>query len=40
MRNWKCFGSLFLSLVLTLALALPAFAVVEDTGYCDVDADA
>lgn len=40
MKNLKRFGSLFLSLMLTLALAVPAFAAVEDTGYSDVDADA
>ena len=40
MRNLKRFGTLFLTLVLALALAVPAFAAVDDTGFSDVDADA
>ena len=40
MRNLKRFGALLLTLVLSLSLAVPAFAAVEDTGYSDVDADA
>lgn len=40
MRNLKRFGALLLSLVLSLSLAVPAFAAVDDTGFSDVDADA
>ncbi len=40
MKNLKRFGALFLSLVLALSLAAPAFAAVEDTGFSDVDAGA
>ena len=40
MKNLKRFGALFLSVVLALALAIPAFAAVDDTGFSDVDADA
>lgn len=40
MKNLKRFGTLFLTLVLALSLAVPAFAAVDDTGYSDVDADA
>ena len=40
MKNLKRLGTLFLTLVLALPLAVPAFAAVDDTGYSDVDADA
>ena len=40
MKNLKRFGTLFLSLVMALALAVPAFAAVDDTGFSDVDANA
>ncbi len=40
MKNLKRIGTLLLSLVLTLFLAVPAVAAVEDTGYSDVDAGA
>ena len=40
MKRIKQFGALFLSLVLAFALAVPAFAAVEDTGFSDVAADA
>ena len=40
MRNLKQFGILFLTLILTFALAAPAFAAVDDTGFSDVDANA
>ena len=40
MKNLKRFGALFLTLVLACALAVPAFAAVDDTGFSDVDADA
>ena len=40
MKNLKRFGSLLLTLVLSLSLAVSAFAAVDDTGYSDVDADA
>jgi len=39
MKKIKKFGALLLALALSLALAVPASAAVEDTGYCDVDAD-
>lgn len=38
MKNLKQFGATFLTLVLALALTVPAFAAVDDTGYTDVDA--
>ena len=40
MKHIKQFGALFLSLALAFALAVPAFAAVEDTGFSDVDASA
>lgn len=40
MKNLKRFGALFLSVILSLFLAVPAFAAVEDTGFSDVDAGA
>ena len=40
MKNWKRFGALLLTLVLTLGLAAPAFAAEDDTGFSDVSADA
>ena len=40
MKILRCFGAMLLALVLTLALAAPAFTAVEDTGFSDVDADA
>lgn len=40
MKNPKRFGALLLTLVLSLSLAVPAFAAVDDTGYSDVAADA
>lgn len=40
MKNLKRFAALFLTLVLALALSVPALAAVEDTGFSDVDADA
>lgn len=40
MKNHKRLLSLVLACVTTLALSIPAFAAVEDTGYSDVDAGA
>ena len=40
MKNLKRLGALILTLTLTFALAVPAFAAVDDTGFSDVDADA
>ncbi len=40
MRIWKRFGASILALTLALALAVPACAAVEDTGFSDVDANA
>ena len=40
MKHMKQFGALFLSLALAFALAVPAFAAVDDTGFSDVDANA
>ena len=40
MKNMQRLGALFLTLVLALALAVPAFAAVDDTGFSDVDANA
>lgn len=40
MKTLKRFGTLFLTLVLSLSLAAPASAAVEDTGFSDVDANA
>ncbi len=40
MNNLKRIGTLLLSLVLALSLAVPVFAAVEDTGFSDVDAHA
>lgn len=40
MKNLKRIGTLCLSLILALVLAVPAFAAVDDTGYSDVDANA
>lgn len=40
MENLKRFGTLLLTPVLALFLAVPAFAAVDDTGFSDVDADA
>ena len=38
MKNLKRLGTLLLALVLMLSLTIPAFAVVDDTGFSDVDA--
>lgn len=40
MRNLKHLAALCMAAVLTLALAVTAFAAVDDTGYSDVDANA
>ena len=40
MKNLKRFEALILSLVLALALAVPTFAAVGDTGFSDVDSNA
>ncbi len=40
MNDLKRIGTLLLSLVLALSLAVPAFAAVEDTGFSDVEANA
>lgn len=40
MKNLKRMGTILLALVLTLALAVPAYAAVEDTGFADVEAGA
>ena len=40
MRNLKRMASILTTLVLMLALSIPAFAAVEDTGFADVDANA
>ena len=40
MKNLKRLSAMLLTLVLALALAVPAFAAVDDTGFSDVDADA
>ncbi len=40
MKPFKRFGAFLLALSLALALAVPAFAAVDDTGFSDVDADA
>ena len=40
MKNLKRIGTLLLTLILTAALAVPAFAAVEDTGFTDVPSDA
>lgn len=40
MKKLKQLGTLLLTLALALAMVVPAFAAVEDTGYSDVDAGA
>ena len=40
MRNLKRMASILTTLALMLALSIPAFAAVEDTGFADVDANA
>ena len=40
MRNLKRMASILTTLALMLALSIPAFAAVEDTGFTDVDANA
>lgn len=40
MRNLKRMASILTTLVLMLALSIPALAAVEDTGFEDVDANA
>lgn len=40
MKNLKRIGTLLLTLILTAALAVPAFAAAEDTGFTDVPSDA
>lgn len=40
MKNLKRMASLFLAVILALALSVSALAAVSDTGYSDVDADA
>ncbi len=40
MKNIKKLGVMLLAMILSLSLAIPAFAAVDDTGFSDVAADA
>ena len=40
MRKWKNLAARMMAAALAVALSIPAFAAVEDTGYSDVPADA